>query len=130
MLFDDKRWIMPKIPDIGPEIEPWRRLLLDAVEVIQKRGWTSGQIEDGDGGPVCALGALQVARHGRISARARHKGSLNNYSAEDHRMARTKLQNAIGGSIARWNDGSYCFLGHRGAGKAEVIRTFKRIAKS
>src|SRR5712671_4446318 len=122
MLFDDKRWIMPKIPDIGPQIEPWRRLLLDAVEVIRKRGWTTGQIEDGDGGPVCALGALQVARHGMTSGRARYRGSLNNYSVKDHRMARTKLRNAIGRSISRWNDTSSML------GEAEVIRTFERVA--
>jgi hypothetical protein len=134
MLYDPKRWPMPEVIPAKPEVEPWRKLLLGAIEVIERRGWTRGSIEEGKDGPVCALGAMQVARHGTTSARARHKGSLNNYSDKDHEMARRKLSSVIGmTSIARWNDGRSMGFFYGDAprtDKRDIIAAFKMAAKS
>jgi hypothetical protein len=130
MLYDPKKWPMPEVIPAKPEVEPWRKLLLDAIKVIQKRGWHRGDLEAYDGS-VCTLGALQVARHGMISAKARYRGSQNNYSAADHRKAVRKLQRAVGGSIVIWNDARYEYYDHPVAlTKANAIATIKRVAKS
>ena len=43
MLFDPK-WMLPA----APEIEPWRKSLLDAAEYICKYGWCQGALRDGE----------------------------------------------------------------------------------
>ena len=137
MLFDPQKWVMPEIPEVEPENEPWRRLLKDAIGVIQKRGWTQNKIEAQDGS-VCLLGALQVARHGMTSAKARYRGSDNRYSKEDHYKARLALKRVIGdSSIASWNDRSgpsFFFEGSINRSqyrtKDEVIAALKKAAAS
>lgn len=132
MLFDPQKWVMPEIPEVEPENEPWRRLLKDAIGVIQKRGWTQNKIE-AENGSVCLLGALQVARHGMTSARARYRGSDNRYSKEDHYKAKRALKRVINdSSIAFWNDrwAEGSTNPSKGRTKDEVIAALQKAATS
>lgn len=36
-------------------------IFLDAIKVLEERGWHQGSLGDPDGGPVCLIGALCVA---------------------------------------------------------------------
>jgi hypothetical protein len=44
------------------------KLLDDAAEVIETRGWHQGNYRDPEGEGVCSMGALFVARHGYANA--------------------------------------------------------------
>lgn len=54
-----------KNPTLLPDDEEWRRTFLKAADVIRERGWWQGGYcpdkSDGFSGPVCALGAINVA---------------------------------------------------------------------
>ncbi len=56
MLYDKERW-EPKAPVV---LEPWRQALLDAAEVIRKRGWCQHRSVNIDR-HVCLFGAVAVA---------------------------------------------------------------------
>ena len=55
MPFDQTNFVEAK-PEV--ELEPWRRVLLDAAQIVRK-GWCQNAIERG--GKYCAIGALYVA---------------------------------------------------------------------
>ena len=60
MLYDPK-W---EAPVETKPAEPWRRLLLDAANAIEQRGWVQGELCNDKTGAVCTVGALNVAAFG------------------------------------------------------------------
>ena len=56
MLFDPQKWVMPEIPEAEPENEPWRKLLLDAANLIERKGWCRNDLQSH--GRYCTVGAL------------------------------------------------------------------------
>lgn len=139
MLYDRKRW-EPKPVEI-PAIEPWRQILIEAAEVIKKRGWTQGDFQDGFDRSVCAIGAFRVVQHG--DGNKRHSRNPK-YDPADLEAAKRKFWAAIPKSqkvlasdpygyesrtlrtfstesIITWND-EVC------ASKAEIIRYLKAAA--
>lgn len=85
-------------------------VLRKAKGVLEDRGWCQKAFSAADGGdcPVCAWGAINVARAGAPDA---WMGSAS---------ARLFFEDAVDGEgIASWND-------HRGRSRGEVIAAFDR----
>lgn len=53
MLYDPK-WAPPEV-----KVEPWREILKNAAEIIEREGWTQGSYHKGGG--HCAIGAINKA---------------------------------------------------------------------
>lgn len=51
-------------------LEPWRKLLLDAADLIEERGHCKSALRN-EHGQLCLLGAVLVASRGDLSARVR-----------------------------------------------------------
>ncbi len=107
MLYD-KRW------DVEPEVklEPWRQMLLDAADLLERDGWCQGAYQDDDG-HHCALGALDAVFGSKTSFKA------IDWSA--YARVNERLQDAVGLQIVHWNDA-------KGRTAEEVISTLRKIA--
>ena len=57
MPFDQTNFVEAK-PEV--ELEPWRRVLLDAAQYIREHGWCQNSVRTDDG-RVCAIGAIGMA---------------------------------------------------------------------
>ncbi len=114
MLYDNKRWEV-KAPVVRSE-EPWRKLLLDAADVIEQRGWCQCRLGTQDGA-VCAGGAVLSAGNcweGHLSS--------NPIAAEAARRLRAHIGPGYTcGNIASWND-------EPGRTKEEVLATLRAVA--
>lgn len=97
-------------------LEPWRKLLLDAAERIELRGWCQHNECDGRG-RVCILGAIYNTRPGRggmqISSGSRHQIDPDVFRRLEKRMG--------GKGIATWNDDYY-------RTQAEVVKLLREVA--
>ena len=121
MLFDPQKWVMPEIPEVEPENEPWRKLLLDAANLIEKRGWCRHHAQSH--GRYCAIGAMSKmagVRPGAYDACAAVPGIV--HQAEDKVLAYLKQNGQQHFSIPSWND-------DQTRGKV-VIETLRKVAKS
>jgi hypothetical protein len=68
--------------------EDWRKILLDAADVIEKDGWIQGRMRDKNG--YCIHGAINEVSKNRLYQRA---------------LAKLELWRMISGQpIGRWND--------------------------
>ncbi len=105
MLYD-KRW------DVKPEVklEPWRQMLLDAADLLERDGWCQQAYQDGDG-HHCALGALDAVVG---------MAELKTIDWVAFSKANERLFGAVG-QITHWNDA-------RGRTAEEVISTLRKIA--
>lgn len=95
MLYDPK-WAPP---ETEIKIEPWQKILLDAANILEEKGWI--QRERSRGTNYCMLGAIEVATYGRIRCFLR--------SWDDHdpvlREAVNHVQNSLDGLAPWiWND--------------------------
>jgi hypothetical protein len=91
--------------------EPWRNMLREAADLIEKRGWCQHQLED-HRGRVCALGALTRVPTRLVDAHAKAHLALENFINQKFSL-----------SIVEWND---C----RARTKEQVIETFLKAANS
>lgn len=134
MLFDPQRWVMPEIPaepTTKPKVrrkkkqvkqlEPWRKLLLDAAELIKAKGWCRERAYNK--GAYCAIGAMMSVATGV-------RGSKVCEGPTPHLVvvAEGKVLNHINklgrfyGYIANWNDSQT-------RGKT-VIEVLQEVARS
>lgn len=87
MLWDPK-W---QVEVTRPALEPWQKVLMDAADVIEKRGWCKGRLESADGA-VCTMGALIKAVSGAVLGGA-------------YRTASSRFEAYIGTKhVGMWND--------------------------
>jgi hypothetical protein len=123
MLFDPQKWVMPQIPEVEPENVPWRKLLLDAADLIEKKGWCRNAYQTH--GRYCVVGAMSKALGYKpsicddlkddpplILEAERHVVAFLNEGRQDERYD----------SIPEWNDGQK-------RGKV-VIETLRKVATS
>lgn len=104
----DKLFTKEKLPEFSPAVvvEPWRKALMDAAELIRERGHCKGRLED-NLGRVCAIGAI---------VRASNYDDIGCY-------AHTHLATFLHSSVGEWNDAE-----ERTA--AEVIAALEGAARS
>ena len=96
-----------KVPPVTEPIEPWRQLLLDAADLIERQGWWNGKP-----GKSLSVHCIQTA----ISATAL-RGALGCEAA-------VNFLNYIGGhGIVSWNDAP-------GRTKEEVLAAMRGAARS
>lgn len=115
----DQKFLQPE-QHVGLfDAEPWRRVLWEAAELIERRGWCQYTAEDQQL-RVCAIGAIGIAHVGDAFKPAEGNG----YKAEMH------LANAVRDraeyaeiAISMWNNAS-----ERTA--AEVIAKLREVALS
>ena len=89
MLYD-KRWDEQLVT---VRVAPWRAMLLDAADYIEKHGWTTGQLRRADGS-VCALGAIRA-----VARRKAYRGT----SIQEQAVGEMNLYLGCP-SIGLWND--------------------------
>ena len=92
------------------KLEPWRQTLLDAANVIRKRGWCQGRFSNH--GRVCLLGAVFVAINGRVN-----QDNISKLFTE----VKHRLDNQ--GYNPGWNDAP-------SRKKAQVIEALEKVAKT
>ncbi|SRR5258708_21278602 len=109
MLYD-KRWEAPTVP---VELEPWRRLLLDAADLLETHKWCQGSLARGNA--VCAVGSVYLAHFGDRETVV--EWSVHPAVTEAIEM----VARHIGTEVAEWNDRS-------GRTKAQVIAMFREVA--
>ncbi|SRR5258708_3522115 len=63
MLYD-KRWEHTETP--APSLEPWQKVLLDAADLIERRGLAKGAFVR-NGEALCVMGAVLMARYGYLA---------------------------------------------------------------
>ena len=83
-------------------IEPWRKVLLDAADYIEKHGWCQGRIGNA-GESVCAVGAMWMAFDGTIPKQAnwvKDRAVDQAYRA----MCNYVMCNYVRSYPAEWND--------------------------
>jgi len=86
--------------------EPWRRILWDAAELIERKGWVqAAHWIPGEG--YCAMGAILAFN--------------NHLRSSDARPAKQKLRHHLRKSIHSWND-------ERGRTKEEVLTALRTVA--
>jgi hypothetical protein len=119
MLYDPG-WKPAIAPTEIPPIEPWRQILKDAADVIDKRGWTRGVLSSPFG--VCAIGALRAVPNKRRQDLEKAKRKLMALLSKRGR-AHYRLGRHITDEIMRWND--VCCHS-----KSEAIRTFRKAAET
>src|SRR6266566_31607 len=71
MLTNEKR-VYPPV-EVEIPFKSWQKLLLDAANIIEKRGWALGEFETQHHG-VCLLGALHLADNGNPSYQFKPRG--------------------------------------------------------
>lgn len=74
--------------------QDWRKVLLKAADVIEKRGWIKGTLE-GSAGRVCAIGAINLVESGVVDA-----GRM----ALRDSVAISKLGCYLNNEVDIWND--------------------------
>jgi hypothetical protein len=89
--------------DYRKDLNADQRMLLDAADLIEERGWCQGSYSDQDG-RVCAIGAIVRA------------GNHQHY-----RRAEAMMMMVVGMSVVGWND-------IKGRTKEEVITALRRAA--
>lgn len=101
MLYDPK-WETTVTPI--KTIEPWQQVLIDAANLIKKKGWVKGHYETNKG--FCMVGAIRMAA----------KNTPMAYDAEMH------LSRSMGTyNILAWND-------HNAKSKEHVIYELRKAA--
>lgn len=82
---------LPKVDHTPDDLQPWQRLLLAAADHIERYGWCQGRAYArlGFNVPSCMYGAICDQEHFPKGARA---------------MAEIKVNEALGGFMAHWND--------------------------
>lgn len=106
MLFDPK-WAPP---EIEITLEPWQKILLDAADILEKKGWVRSHYHHA--GRSCAIGAIAIATSG--NANGTHIGTVAGKTAVG------ELMDYIG-NIPYWND-------HVAKDGKEVIATLRAVA--
>lgn len=94
-----------KLP-VETKLEPWRQVLLDAAKIV-RQGWCQKAIERD--GAYCAIGAMNMAEFGDA------------FSCKGN-SAYGKLWDAVGGSVATWNNAP-------GRTAEEVASTMEKVAR-
>ena len=79
------------------ELEPWRRVLLDAAQYIREHGWCQNTVSTKDG-RVCAVGAIGAA----YEAAFHDKGCGIAITAMEHLDRHLSISGPW--SIPKWND--------------------------
>jgi hypothetical protein len=103
----------PEVVEIPP-LEPWRKTLLDAADLLEEKGWIQDSYQTCQG--YCMLGAIQYV----LSGDAIKYTSL---WTGDHTILKV-LQNTTGTvKIWEWNDA-------RGRTKDEVLQAIRKAATS
>lgn len=97
-------------------LQAWQKVLLDAADIIETRGWCQNHYGDEDDG-FCAIGAMQRA----VGYRA---GSIGGAVPMSLTVAYEKLQLSlkIGRRVSSWNDAS-------NRTKEEVIQALREAAQ-
>lgn len=114
-MFYDPKWEKPVI-------EPWRKALFDAADLLEKDGWTRIQFEN-KAGNHCAVGAINKVTigssydYGECNPIA--KEAIAKLRAEINRRWFSLIEY---GRVTSWNDGMT-------RSKREVIRTMRRAAR-
>ncbi len=72
-------------------LEPWRQLLLDSADLLERRGWCQQHLIDVRG-RMCAIGAMTAAWN-----------PVHNWSMDVVTEAQSRLQSLVG-SVVEWND--------------------------
>lgn len=96
MLYDPK-WEITVTPI--KTIEPWQQLLIDAADLIEKKGWIQSAYKSQFG--YCTLGALRV-----VYQRQKPDHAYIQKSDHAYMEAQVKLRQTLGTDIAGWNDSS------------------------
>jgi len=102
-----------KEPAAAPEQD---KVLLDAADIIERRGWHRGSYESGYGA-VCALGAINIAANGA----ALKFGPSSNDAVV--RMTHYLVQTGYEDGVHSWND-------QPGRTKEEVVAALRAAAAS
>jgi hypothetical protein len=114
MLYDPQN--APAWTYINPPLAPWRQLLLDAADLIEREGWAKGTYKRWSG-EYCVLGALSQVAFGTPILEAIGRGHSHR---RDFNIAIDMLRHAIPSKhIPLWNDGS---------NKTEVVRVMRHLA--
>jgi hypothetical protein len=97
--------------EVAVPLEPWRQVLLDAADSIERLGWIQHALGTGSG-PRCVLGAIHFAGAERGSGWL-WTGTID---------AVTKMHAALGrNNLPVWNDAP-------GRTKDEVLALLRRVA--
>jgi|SRR6266550_1945474 len=105
-MLSNEKWVYPPV-EVEIPLKSWQKLLLDAADIIEKRGWTQGVFENNLG--VCLIGALHLADNGNVKFTFKPRGF--NYWWARHKLnhhIRSKLQWNFsffpGLNCIKWND--------------------------
>jgi hypothetical protein len=110
MYYDERTETIAETP---VKLEPWQQRLLDAANIIRKRGWCQGHYQ-GHNESVCIVGAIHIASSGSI-----HKSCLDRINE----VVISKLTARLDGrSPIAWND-------KQGRTKDEVLDLLESVAK-
>lgn len=125
MLYDPKRWPMPEVKPKAPKVEPWQKLLLEAANLIERKGWCKDSYHDSLG-RYCAIGALNMVS-GLLPQMSVIAGVMNvkGFSVSLPRReaeAKLKMYLHIRGPVENWND-------KKGMNGANVIKALRAAAK-
>jgi hypothetical protein len=88
-----------------------QQILLDAIDVIEQRGWCQGAFQDDDSKQVCMLGAIRIATWDKVI-----------YPVHPAYAQACNATGMNGTMIAQWNDAS-------GRTKEEVIAKLREAAQ-
>ena len=119
MLFDPQKWVMPQIPEVEPKNVPWRKLLLDAADLIEKKGWCRNALHSH--GRYCVVGALLKAVGANI-LEYEEGGSTPKLVEKAEEKIVAYLKNNNYGCVPDWND-------DQKRGKV-VIETLRKVSTS
>jgi hypothetical protein len=127
MLYD-KRWEetiqTPELPN-----EPWRKLLLEAADIIEQKGWTQGRLTSA--GKFCMVGSLYAATWGPVQSKwCRHLAQGPDVYPKELLLALYALNHALGsewsaswGNITQFND-------LHATSKEEVVAKMREVANA
>ncbi len=131
MLYDPKKFAMPEVPKVEPESEPWRKLLWDAANLIEEKGWCREAYRHN--GRFCAIGAmLELNKQSSVSLMTVFGLGTPMFEAEQKVMAYLKESGAVHPhhkghytSLPEWNDAQ-----PRIGGRRIVVETMRKVATS
>ena len=97
-----------------------KSIFAKAADIIEERGWHQGWFSRGLGGPVCALGAMNLALGGAFASEC--VNGSEPYVEELDKAARRKARKKTVQSISAWNDNP-----HRT--KQQVVDLLRSLSK-
>ncbi len=99
-----------QVPSTPALLEPWRALLLEAADLLERRGWCQQHLVDVKG-RMCTIGAMTSVWN-----------LANGWDLSVVSEAQNRLTSVVG-PLVEWND-------THGRTKTEVLKTLRSVASN